>query len=78
MNPPILPLAWHPGTWEMLIMLLVILLVFGSRLPKVARSLGQGINEFKKGLAESSKDDAGSDEKEAPKAEAPKAEPSKS
>jgi sec-independent protein translocase protein TatA len=49
-------LAWHPGTWELIIMLLIILVLFGSRLPKVARSLGQGINEFKKGIGEGSKD----------------------
>lgn len=43
-------LAGMPGGWEIWIILLVVLILFGSRLPGVARSLGQGINEFKKGL----------------------------
>jgi TatA/E family protein of Tat protein translocase len=30
----------------------VVLLLFGSRLPTMARSLGSGITEFKKGLKE--------------------------
>jgi sec-independent protein translocase protein TatA len=37
------------GVQEIVIILIVGLLVFGaSRLPKIARSLGQGIKEFKK------------------------------
>ncbi len=45
-------LAGLPGGWEWLIVLFIILLLFGRRLPGVARSLGQGISSFKKGLAE--------------------------
>ena len=37
------------GTVELIIVAGVILLLFGSRLPKVMRSLGQGIVEFKRG-----------------------------
>jgi sec-independent protein translocase protein TatA len=55
--PPLLPLAWHPGTFELIIMLLVILVLFGSRLPKIARSMGQGISEFKKGIGEGGRDE---------------------
>ena len=29
---------------------LVVLLLFGNRMPSVMRSLGQGITEFKKGI----------------------------
>ncbi|HRJ49298.1 MAG: twin-arginine translocase TatA/TatE family subunit [Phycisphaeraceae bacterium] len=36
--------------WELLIILLVALLLFGKRLPDVGKSLGKGIVEFKKGL----------------------------
>ena len=43
-------LAWVPGIWELAVVSLVILLLFGSRLPNVMRSLGQGIVEFKKGV----------------------------
>jgi len=42
-------LAWF-GTWEIVLVLVIALLLFGTRLPKVARSLGQGITEFKKGV----------------------------
>ncbi len=39
-----------PGPWQALILLLVVLLLFGSRLPSVMRALGEGITEFKKGM----------------------------
>jgi sec-independent protein translocase protein TatA len=36
------------GPWELLILLLVILLIFGpKRLPEMGRSLGKGLREFK-------------------------------
>ena len=41
---------WHPGPWEMVILLLIALLLFGRRLPEVGRSLGKGIVEFRRGL----------------------------
>ena len=41
---------WMPGPWEMAIIAVVALLLFGRRLPEVGRSLGKGIVEFKKGL----------------------------
>ena len=40
------------GATELLVILAVVLLLFGStRLPKLARSLGQASKEFKKGVA---------------------------
>ena len=42
-------LAWFGG-WEIVLVLVIALLLFGTRLPKVARSLGQGVTEFKKGI----------------------------
>ena len=40
--------AGMPGGWEIALIALVILLIFGAkRLPGLARSLGQGIREFK-------------------------------
>ena len=45
-------LAGLPGGYEVWIILVVILLLFGRRIPQVARSLGQGISQFKKGLTE--------------------------
>ncbi|MBL8728824.1 MAG: twin-arginine translocase TatA/TatE family subunit [Planctomycetes bacterium] len=39
-----------PNGMEWLIILVVVLLLFGHRLPGMARSLGSGITEFKRGL----------------------------
>ena len=38
------------GTPELLVILFVALLMFGGRLPDVARSLGKSFNQFKRGL----------------------------
>ena len=48
MSVPFAWLALSPA--EMLVLALVVLLLFGNRLPSVMRSLGQGVVEFKKGL----------------------------
>ncbi len=41
------------GAPELIILLLVVLLLFGStRLPKLARSMGEASREFKKGVSE--------------------------
>ena len=41
------------GAPELIIVLLVVLLLFGaSRLPKLARSMGEATKEFKKGIGE--------------------------
>ena len=37
--------------WELLLILGIGLLLFGSRLPMVGRNLGKGIVEFKKGIS---------------------------
>lgn len=43
---------WTPGMWEMVIIFLIVLLLFGGKkLPSLARSIGSGINEFKKGMS---------------------------
>jgi sec-independent protein translocase protein TatA len=47
--------------WEISIILVVVLLLFGSRLPSLARSLGQSIVEFKKGVKEISDQSSDSD-----------------
>ena len=56
------------GTPEILIILGVIVLIFGStQLPKLARSVGQAQKEFKQGLKEGAVDEDDGEE-EAPKA----------
>jgi len=60
------------GIWELLILLLVLLLVFGpKRLPEMGRQLGKGMREFKESV--SGKDD---DDRVDEMAELPPAEPS--
>ena len=53
-----------PGWLQLLIVLVVVLLLFGNRLPSLARSLGQSLNEFKRGMKEiEDKSDEGTDKK---------------
>ena len=47
------------GPLELIIVLAVVLLLFGStRLPKLARSVGEASKEFKKGVSDGNRDDA--------------------
>lgn len=52
-------LAFLSGHWEWLIVLAIALLLFGHRIPGMARNLGSGIVEFKRGLKDG--DNNGSD-----------------
>jgi sec-independent protein translocase protein TatA len=53
---------------DMLVILVVVLLLFGAkRLPDMARSLGQGIREFRKSLHEISQEDDEPEPKSPPK-----------
>jgi sec-independent protein translocase protein TatA len=43
------------GVWEILLIMVVVLLVFGAkRLPEVGSSIGKGIREFKRSLTDTS------------------------
>jgi sec-independent protein translocase protein TatA len=54
---------WTPGPLELIVILAVLVLVFGRRLPDIARSVGRSLTEFKKGIneAKDTKDDFVSD-----------------
>lgn len=55
------------GIWELLIVLAIALLIFGPKaLPKLGKSLGKTVGNFKKGLNED--DDDEEDDKPAVKA----------
>jgi len=41
-----------PGPMELIIIGIIGVLLFGSQLPKIARSMGQAIPSFRKGMAE--------------------------
>ncbi|MBC8257365.1 MAG: twin-arginine translocase TatA/TatE family subunit [Candidatus Marinimicrobia bacterium] len=41
------------GPWEIVLIILVIILIFGGKkIPELARGLGKGLNEFKKAKKE--------------------------
>ncbi len=66
------------GPMDLIIIGLVVLLLFGNRLPSVMRSLGRGVVEFKKGVSgieEEIEDSARSSSKKDAIEEAPKAKP---
>lgn len=51
------------GTGELVIILIVVLVLFGgSRLPKLARSIGQAQSEFKRGTEDSDRSKDAGDE----------------
>ena len=51
------PLLINFGFWEILIVLLVVLLLFGGKkIPELMKGIGQGISNFKKGMKEDSDD----------------------
>lgn len=55
---------FSPGITQLVIVLLIGLLFFGSRLPSTMRSLGKSIKEFKKGMKEGEDGDEDSEDKE--------------
>ncbi len=47
-----------PGGMEMVIVLIIVLLLFGNRLPGTMKSLGRSIVEFKKGIKDGEDDNS--------------------
>ncbi len=53
-----------PGTWEIALIVLVVLIIFGGRkIPELMRGLGKGIKEFKNATKEGSDDEKESEKK---------------
>ena len=46
------------GHWEIILVVLAIILLFGSKkIPELMRGLGSGVKEFKKGIKEGQNED---------------------
>ncbi|MGH9766176.1 MAG: twin-arginine translocase TatA/TatE family subunit [Blastocatellia bacterium] len=51
-------LLWAPGGWELIIILVIVLILFGAnRLPQLAKGMGESIRNFKTGMAEAEAED---------------------
>jgi sec-independent protein translocase protein TatA len=60
------------GPTELIIILVIVLLLFGaSRLPKLAKSLGEASREFKKGINEGDQEEQAPQSAASPPASAP-------
>jgi len=60
---------FKPGIWELLIILLIVLLLFGAtKLPKIAKSMGEAIRGFKKSVKDEDeeKKEEGDEKKDPP------------
>jgi len=39
------------GTWELILIVVILVLLFGAkRIPDIAKSIGKGVKEFRRGL----------------------------
>ena len=53
------------GFWEIILIVAVIVLLFGAtQIPKIARSLGEGLKEFKKAVKDAKEKDKEDTEKQ--------------
>ena len=59
-------LGFLTSHWELLVVLFIALLIFGRKLPEIARGVGKSMTEFKKGINEAKDgvDDLANDVKE--------------
>jgi sec-independent protein translocase protein TatA len=56
MTEQMLAMFGLPGGAEWIVILVVAVLIFGRRLPEIARGLGKSITEFKKGIKDTESD----------------------
>lgn len=51
-----------PGTGELVVILVIVLVLFGgAKIPDIAKNIGKGLREFKKAISGGSSDDDRSD-----------------
>ncbi len=69
MTPHMMPLLiGGVGLQEILLILLILVILFGGRkIPELARGLGRGVSEFKRGMNEPSNPDQPKPPEETPK-----------
>ena len=62
------PMVFGLGGWEILIIALVVLLIFGGKkIPELMKGLGKGVSSFKEGIKGDDKDGVSKDD-DGPKA----------
>jgi sec-independent protein translocase protein TatA len=62
------------GTTELMILAVIMLLLFGNRLPGLMRSLGRGVVEFKRGVQGIDEESEGDLDRDAPRSQSKRAE----
>ena len=61
----LIPAVGMPSGWEWIIILVVVLLLFGGKkIPELMRGIGKGVRSFKEGLNEAKEEINKTDEKE--------------